>query len=158
LHAFWSVSLLLFKVPECTALLFFSHLFNLERIKIKRSPNTNPPVPPKVVHAPKRVIPKVATTTTTTRPRPPALWNVQDVVLWFERHCGVLGVEYSDLFLQNNISGRTLLRMNSSALERMGISNQAHLQEIWREIIKLKLKSDILELRDIEMQIDSSSS
>jgi len=88
---------------------------------------------------------------TTTRPRPPALWSVHDVVQWFERHCGDLGIQYSELFLQNNISGRTLLQMNSAGLERMGISNTTHLHEIWREIIKLKLKSDILELRDIEM-------
>lgn len=34
--------------------------------------------------------------------------------------------------------------MNSAALERMGILDERHRQDIWREIIKLKLKSDIL--------------
>jgi len=94
---------------------------------------------------------------TTTRPRPPALWSVHDVVQWFERHCGDLGIQYSELFLQNNISGRTLLQINSAGLERMGISNPAHLHEIWREIIKLKLKSDILELVELRCVFNEMS-
>ncbi|CAG7816336.1 unnamed protein product, partial [Allacma fusca] len=52
----------------------------------------------------------------------------------------------------SNVNGRALLRLNSSALERMGITNFQHREEIWREIIKLKLKSDILELRDLEFE------
>ncbi|CAL8099456.1 unnamed protein product [Orchesella dallaii] len=89
------------------------------------------------------------------RPRPPALWTVNECKLWLGRHCGDLGVQYSELFHQNNVNGRGLLRMNSVALERMGISNAVHRQEIWREIIKLKLKSDVLELRDLESQLAS---
>jgi len=64
-----------------------------------------------------------------------------------------LGVQYSELFHKNNVNGRSLLRMNSGALERMGIFNGSHRNEIWREIIKLKLKSDILEIRDLESQV-----
>jgi len=43
--------------------------------------------------------------------------------------------------------------MNATALERMGITNPTHRQEIHRELLKLKFKSDILELRDLESQI-----
>jgi len=85
-----------------------------------------------------------------TRPRPPALWTVQECELWLRRHCGDIGVLYSELLNENNVNGMALLRINSAALERMGISNSAHREEIWREIIKLKLKSDVLELRDLE--------
>lgn len=53
------------------------------------------------------------------------------------------------------MNGRALIRINSMALERMGVSNPVHREEIWREIIKLKLKSDVLELRDLENQITS---
>lgn len=85
------------------------------------------------------------------RPRPPALWTIQDVVQWFQRHCGDLGERYSHLFHENNVNGRILLRMNVSALERMGIVSE-HCEEIFREILKLKFKSDILELQDLERQ------
>lgn len=34
------------------------------------------------------------------RPRPPALWNVNECKLWLERHCGDIGVQYADLFHQ----------------------------------------------------------
>ncbi len=43
--------------------------------------------------------------------------------------------------------------MNGAALQRMGIVDPAHEKEITREIIKLKLKSDILEIRDLESQV-----
>lgn len=56
-------------------------------------------------------------------------------------------------WLQNNVNGRSLLRMNSAALERMGILDPVHRQEVWREIIKLKLKSDVLEIRDLEGKV-----
>ncbi|XP_021946373.1 protein aveugle [Folsomia candida] len=92
----------------------------------------------------------------TTRPRPPALWTVSECKLWLARHCGDLGVQYSELFMENNVNGRSLLRMNSAALERMGILDERHRQDIWREIIKLKLKSDILEIRDLESQVVSA--
>jgi hypothetical protein len=45
--------------------------------------------------------------------------------------------------------------MNFSALERMGIEIPLHREEIFREILKLKFKSDILELRDLERQVAS---
>lgn len=51
------------------------------------------------------------------------------------------------------MNGRALLKINDMALQRMGISNPAHREEVWREIIKLKLKSDVMELRDLESQI-----
>lgn len=43
--------------------------------------------------------------------------------------------------------------MNVSALERMGIKVPEHHEEIYREILKLKFKSDILELQDLERQM-----
>jgi len=94
--------------------------------------------------------------TTRARPRPPALWSIKEVVQWFERHCGDLGERYSHLFHQNNVNGRILLRMNVSALERMGISVPEHHEAIYREILKLKFRSDSLELQDLERQIGHS--
>lgn len=53
-------------------------------------------------------------------------------------------------FLQHEITGRALFRINEGTLLRLGIENSNHRQEIWREIMKLKLKTDILEIRDLE--------
>jgi len=43
--------------------------------------------------------------------------------------------------------------MNVSALERMGITVPEHNEEIYREILKLKFRSDILELQDLDRQM-----
>lgn len=51
------------------------------------------------------------------------------------------------------MNGRALLKVNELSLERMGITDPEHKEKIWREIIKLKLKSDVLELRDLESQL-----
>lgn len=32
----------------------------------------------------------------------------------------------------------------------MGITNKEHREAIWREILKLRLKTDIVEIRDLE--------
>lgn len=51
---------------------------------------------------------------------------------------------------QHDITGRVLLRINENILLRLGIENEEHRMDIWREIMKLHLKTDILEIRDIE--------
>lgn len=57
----------------------------------------------------------------------------------------------SDFVLQHDISGKALIHMNDESLIRLGINDTAHRDAIWREILKLKLKADIQELKEIEM-------
>lgn len=52
--------------------------------------------------------------------------------------------------LQHEITGRVLVRINETKLLRLGVNNADHRQEIWREILKLKLKTDVLEIRDMQ--------
>ncbi|XP_034945770.1 protein aveugle [Chelonus insularis] len=86
----------------------------------------------------------------TARPRPVYLWNVLDVQKWLRRHCSDYYQLYHEKFLYHDITGRVLLRINENILLRLGINNEEHREFIWREIMKLHLKTDILELRDIE--------
>ncbi|KAG8042694.1 hypothetical protein G9C98_005329 [Cotesia typhae] len=51
---------------------------------------------------------------------------------------------------KHDITGRVLLRINENILLRLGIDNEEHRMDICREIMKLHLKTDILEIRDIE--------
>nr|CAD7260927.1 unnamed protein product [Timema shepardi] len=51
---------------------------------------------------------------------------------------------------RHDITGRSLIRFNESTLVRLGVDNEEHRQEIWREIMKLRLKTDIIEIRDLE--------
>nr|CAG4645294.1 EOG090X0LJK [Leptodora kindtii] len=85
-----------------------------------------------------------------TRPKPVCLWTIIDVQKWFRRHCSDFYNLYSDLILQHGVCGRALLRMNDISLQRLGINNAEHREEIWRQITKLRLKSDILEMKDME--------
>uniref|UniRef100_R4G818 Putative sarm protein with sterile alpha and armadillo motifs n=2 Tax=Rhodnius TaxID=13248 RepID=R4G818_RHOPR len=84
------------------------------------------------------------------RPKPVYLWTVQDVQKWLKRHCSDYYPLYADKFSQHEITGRTLVRVNEGTLLRIGVDNPDHRQEFWREITKLRLKSDILEIRDLE--------
>ncbi|KAJ8680453.1 hypothetical protein QAD02_016240 [Eretmocerus hayati] len=84
------------------------------------------------------------------RPRPVYLWNVLDVQKWFRRHCSDYYQSYYEMFLCHDITGRALLRLNENILMRLGIENKEHRMDILREIMKLHLKTDILEIRDIE--------
>ncbi|XP_031841520.1 sterile alpha motif domain-containing protein aveugle [Nomia melanderi] len=86
----------------------------------------------------------------TARPRPVYLWNVLDVQKWLRRHCSDYYQLYHEKFLYHDITGRVLLRINENILLRLGIDNEQHRMDIWREIMKLHLKTDMLEIKDIE--------
>ncbi|XP_014477819.1 PREDICTED: protein aveugle isoform X2 [Dinoponera quadriceps] len=86
----------------------------------------------------------------TTRPRPVYLWNVLDVQKWLRRHCSDYYQLYHEKFLHHDITGRVLLRINENILLRLGVDNEQHRMDIWREIMKLHLKTDMLEIRELE--------
>ncbi|XP_037945937.1 protein aveugle [Teleopsis dalmanni] len=90
----------------------------------------------------------------TTRPKPVYLWTVSDVIKWYGRHCSEFP-DYQPLFLKHEITGRALLRLTDYSLERMGIINNRDREAIWREIIKQRLKTDIMEIRDMERNINT---
>lgn len=52
--------------------------------------------------------------------------------------------------VQHEITGRAMLRINDSSLMRMGIVSHHDREAIWREIVKQRLKTDIMEVRDLE--------
>lgn len=101
------------------------------------------------------------------RPKPAYSWTVNEVQKWFKRHCGEFE-KYSGLFLkvclfislptfrlshpcfQHEITGQALLRINDNALQRMGIEDNKDRDAILREIIKQRLKTDIVDFRDLE--------
>lgn len=89
----------------------------------------------------------------TRRPRPVFFWTNGEVMKWFKRCCQEYYELYGDKFLDNEITGRSLIRINNETLKRMGIDNQKHRDEITRIILKLKLKSDMIEIKDLERKI-----
>jgi len=84
------------------------------------------------------------------RPKPVFFWNNADVMKWLKRHCEEYYGLYGNTFLENEITGRSLVRMNDITLERMGINDAQHRDDICRIVLKLKLKSDIIEIKDLE--------
>ncbi|EDW47902.1 protein aveugle [Drosophila sechellia] len=89
------------------------------------------------------------TRTKTTRPKAVYLWTVSDVLKWYRRHCSEY-TQYEQLFAQHDITGRALLRITDSSLQRMGVTDNRDREAIWREIVKQRLKTDIMEIRDME--------
>nr|XP_053655530.1 protein aveugle-like [Cherax quadricarinatus] len=86
-----------------------------------------------------------------TRPKPCYLWTTADVQKWFKRHCSEYFQLYSHLLIMNDITGKALVRMSEGTLIRMGIKHPEHVEAIWREILKQRLKADIQEMKEIEM-------
>lgn len=84
------------------------------------------------------------------RPLPVFFWETVHVMKWMKRRCADYYIMYANYFLEHEITGRSLVRLNDISLEKMGIKDVNHRDELCREILKLKLKSDILEMRDLE--------
>lgn len=113
----------------------------------------------------------ISTLTQGLRPKPAYLWTVNEVQKWFKRHCGEYE-RYAPLFaqvyivpealfprvhhplthlsLQHEISGQALLRITDNTLLRMGIKDDKDREAIMREIGKQRLKTDIVDFRDLE--------
>jgi len=87
------------------------------------------------------------------RPKSVQQWSVVDVQKWLRRHCGDYFHLYCEAFLEQDVTGRCLVRMNENSLMRLGIVHPEHRQFIWREIAKLRLRSSILYLRDQERRM-----
>lgn len=92
-------------------------------------------------------------TANTQRPKSVQQWSVVDVQKWLRRHCGDYYHLYCESFLEQEVTGRCLVRMNENSLMRLGIIHPEHRQFIWREIAKLRLRSSILYLRDQERRL-----
>lgn len=84
------------------------------------------------------------------KPKHLSQWTNTDVIKWLKRHCEHFYEQYGELFQEHEITGRTLCRINDNMLERMGIVLQDHRDELRRIIMKLKLKSDMVKLKDME--------
>ncbi|GBP27649.1 Protein aveugle [Eumeta japonica] len=89
------------------------------------------------------------TKTEATRPKPVSKWTEADVQKWLRRHCSDYYQLYWERFHEHAITGRALVRLNDNTLIRMGVTNREHREAIWREILKLRLKTDILEIIDL---------
>lgn len=84
------------------------------------------------------------------RPKHLSQWTNADVIKWLKRHCEHFHEQYGELFLENLITGRSLCHITDSMLKGMGIELQDHRDELRRIIMKLKLKSDMVKLKDLE--------
>ena len=89
------------------------------------------------------------------RPKPVFFWTNGEVMKWLKRCCEEYYELYGNIFLENEITGRSLIRINEETLKRMGVENGTHRDEIARIILKLKLKSDIIEIKDLERKIQT---
>ncbi|KAF7496690.1 Protein aveugle [Sarcoptes scabiei] len=92
------------------------------------------------------------------RPRPVFFWSNGEVMKWLKRCCEEYYELYGDKFLDGEITGRSLIRINDETLKRMGIENGKHRDEIARIILKLKLKSDMIEIKDLERKVQTYQS
>lgn len=86
----------------------------------------------------------------TTRPKPFYFWSNTEVMKWLWRQCTTYFTLYGQIFIDNDITGRTLVRMTETTLQNLGITKDDHREELWQEILKLRLKIDILEMREME--------
>ncbi|XP_002735492.1 protein aveugle-like [Saccoglossus kowalevskii] len=82
--------------------------------------------------------------------RPVFLWSVSDVSKWLRRHCPLYYGLYGNLFEEHEISGRALVHLNSRKLDQMGINNADHRSELMNQFLRLRLKHEQMELRNLD--------
>ncbi|KAL3870115.1 hypothetical protein ACJMK2_042727 [Sinanodonta woodiana] len=89
---------------------------------------------------------------TRNKTKPLHFWTSADVNKWLKKHGGHCHDLYGDLLLEQEVTGRTLIRCNDFKLERMGISNSNHRNELMQHILRLRLKHETVELKNLDQK------
>lgn len=69
-----------------------------------------------------------------------------------KKWCGALHEKYGELLLDQEVTGRTLIRMNEIKLEKMGISNPNHRRELMQHILRQRLKHEMTDLKNMDQE------
>lgn len=87
-----------------------------------------------------------------SKTKPLYFWTSADVNKWLKKHGGHCHELYGDLLLQEEVTGRTLIRINEIKLEKIGITNPQHRQELMQCILKLRLKHEAVDLKNLDQK------
>ncbi|KAM6906096.1 sterile alpha motif domain-containing protein 12-like [Lycodopsis pacificus] len=83
-------------------------------------------------------------------------WSVEEVLEWVQdqhpTHTGTL----QKAIIKHAISGRALLRLKDHQLELLGLEAEEQQQEIWQDLLLLRVQEEINELNDICSECFSS--
>ncbi|TNN63025.1 Sterile alpha motif domain-containing protein 12 [Liparis tanakae] len=78
-----------------------------------------------------------------------SMWSVEDVLEWVQdQHPGHMGA-FHDAITKHAISGRALLRLKGHHLELLGVEEEEQQQELWQDLLLLRVQEEINELGDI---------
>ncbi|CAI9736712.1 alpha motif domain-containing 12 [Octopus vulgaris] len=84
--------------------------------------------------------------------KPLYFWSTADVNKWLRKRCGCYCDMYENMFLDHEVTGRTLIRMNDIKLEKMGIADSNHRRELMQQILQQRLKHERVELKNANMR------
>ncbi|KAK7101254.1 uncharacterized protein [Littorina saxatilis] len=86
------------------------------------------------------------------KPKPLYFWTSADVNKWWRKHGGLCYQLYGDLLTEHDVGGRTLIRMNDIKLEKIGITNVEHRYELMQHILRLRLKHEMADLKNLDQR------
>jgi len=73
--------------------------------------------------------------------KPVFIWSQMEVCKWLKRQIPSAQAAYADMFAKHDITGKTLLALNDEKLQKVGIADDEHRQNILNEILKLQMKN-----------------
>ncbi|XP_064607006.1 protein aveugle-like [Liolophura sinensis] len=96
--------------------------------------------------------PKEVKKTPKSKSKPLYFWNSADVNKWLKKHGGQCFDLYGELFLEHDVTGRTLIRLNEIKLEKMGVTNPVHNAELMKQILQQRLRHEAVETRTLDQK------
>ncbi|VDK49449.1 unnamed protein product [Anisakis simplex] len=78
--------------------------------------------------------------------RPMCFWSALDTEEWLKKKRPKLAFKYAHLFLKHHITGRVLVEITDDQLNEIGVEDFQDRQDLYVEIRKCKLFSDLDEL------------
>ncbi|XP_074392431.1 sterile alpha motif domain-containing protein 12-like [Zonotrichia albicollis] len=76
--------------------------------------------------------------------RPAGQWSGAEVGSWLAAHGGA-----AELAREHALTGRALLLLTEGSLRRMGVAPRSRRRELLRELLRLRLRHEVQELRSI---------
>ncbi|KAH9515305.1 Sterile alpha motif domain-containing protein 12 [Bulinus truncatus] len=84
--------------------------------------------------------------------KPLYFWNIADVNKWLKKHARDYFEMYKEVFNKHEVTGRILIRMNEIKLEKIGITEPRHRQDLMHFILRLRLKHEMSDIRGLNQR------
>ncbi|XP_075253537.1 sterile alpha motif domain-containing protein 12-like [Convolutriloba macropyga] len=76
-------------------------------------------------------------------------WSTEQVVSWLKRTDVHLAEKYADVFLEHDVNGAALIKLNDKTLRELGVQLESERSQLMHQIYRQIIKQEIFDLQRV---------